>query len=107
MKPGKLESRPSALKLQRIGKRRLATLSGAFSLILSACNLPAKPVVTICVLDFPSGEGICGESGGGVDLKRVPIAELDKSTMFAPREWEKVTNYIHLLEEHVRNGCPR
>lgn len=96
------------------------------SLLFVACgSLPKKPDVTMCVIDYPRNQGICG-SVKGEDIQStsqlsygelvravyqssnvflVPLSEMDKSVCFAPREWEKVQNYIDLLEDHAKNRC--
>lgn len=103
---------------------RLAILSLIFS--LTACQtLPPKPVLTLCVIDYPRLEGICGETSGdkintardltynnivasiylSPTVRRVPLSSMDKSVSAAPPEWEKLQNYVHALEYAVQNRC--
>lgn len=104
----------------------LRTLLISFSLLVSSCGgLPAKPKVIICVIDYPSSEGICGETDGE-DIKkakdiaykrilerlksqrevtRIPLSTMDKNVCFAPKEWEKVQNYVDELVEFAKSGC--
>jgi hypothetical protein len=77
--------------------------------------MPDKPIVEICVIDYPSSEGICTtttkdmaarevalQSLIAMAQRRVPLSQMDKSVCFAPPEWEKVQNYIDRLEEALR-----
>lgn len=95
----------------------LKILPVTFSLLLlSGCNsMPEKPTVELCVIDYPSMEGICVtttkdtqarevalQSLISMAQRRVPLAQMDRSVCFAPVEWEKVQNYIDKLEEALR-----
>lgn len=84
--------------------RRTLLVSSSL-LVLASCNVPEKPVVKICVIDYPRMEAICGESGGDGSVTRVPLSDLDKATSFAPAEWEKVQNYMDELRDYIRNNC--
>ena len=86
--------------------QRLKTLLIASSLLVAACEVPEKPEVTICVVDYPRSEAICDTPGGGFP-RRVPLSDLDKATSFTPPEWEKVQVYIDRLEDYIRNQCKR
>lgn len=108
------------LKNQKSAKTRLRILWASFSLFLVGCNhLPEKPIVTICIIDYPRLEGICAETSKETEAKdlalraiaaaatrRVTLESMDKSVCFAPKEWEKVQNYIDLLEDALvrKNG---
>lgn len=84
----------------------LKPLAVTSSLFLAACvSPPVKPVVDLCQLDVPAQEGVCGPTEGSDPLRRVPVAELDRATCFAPVEWEKVQVYIDLMEKYVREQC--
>lgn len=103
------KSQKSAKKLPRI-------LLASFSLFLVGCNtLPEKPIVTICIIDYPRQEGICAETTNKTEArdlaiqaiaaaatKRIPLESMDKSVCFSPKEWEKVQNYIDILEDALR-----
>jgi len=87
--------------------------------------MPKKPKVIICVIDYPSHEGICNETDGekikridDIDYDnivnkvmsdrandRIPLSSMDKSVCFAPREWEKVQNYIDEMHDYIRREC--
>lgn len=75
---------------------------------LSACIAPKKPTVEICHIDYPEWEGICQFGGEKENLPkpnplfRRQLADLDKATCFAPKEWEKVQNYIDQLEAYIQ-----
>jgi hypothetical protein len=71
---------------------------------------PEKPVVEVCQLDAGQSEGICGLSGGGANtaLQRKPLAEIDKSTMFPPKEWKKYKTYVDELaaySDYLEKHC--
>lgn len=107
---------------------RLKALLISSSVFLLSCGgLPPKPSVTICVINYPAHEGICGVSDGETvkearnisyseivkrlkasgETFNVPLPTMDKSVCFAPKEWEKVQNYIDLLVDYGTNRCGR
>lgn len=53
---------------------RLKIWSITFSFVaLTACaNPPPKPVVTLCQLDVPAGEGVCGQTTGDFPTDPAP-----------------------------------
>lgn len=96
------------------------------SLLLVACGtLPPKPIVTLCVVDYPRSQAICGETGGeavtstrqlsyrtlvqtvkaSATVRRVPLSQLDKSVAFTPVNWEKLKNYLDQLEAAAKERC--
>lgn len=88
---------------------QLATLLSAFE--LTACQTALKkPVITMCIIDYPSREAICGETNQAhlvevLEPRRIPLSELDRATAFAPIEWERAQNYIHFLEDRATHTC--
>lgn len=89
-----------------------------FSLLAVGCNhMPDKPIVELCVIDYPRSEGICVtttkdtaarevalQSLIAMAQRRVALSQMDKSVCFAPAEWEKVQNYIDKLEEALKRS---
>jgi hypothetical protein len=83
---------------------RLKKFCAIFSfLLVSGCVKPEKPVTEVCQLDAPALEGICGVSGGGANtqITRKPLLDLDKSTMFPPKEWKKYKSYVDELSAYA------
>jgi hypothetical protein len=80
-------------------------------LITSGCkSAPIKPVVTVCIIDYPRLEAICGETNRPElieieAVRRIPLSEMDRATAFTPAEWEKIQRYIHRLEDYAEENC--
>lgn len=88
---------------------RLVTLLIIFSL-LGCKAMPVKPVVTVCVIDYPRSEAICGETKNPdllvlEEVRRIPLSMMDRATAFTPSEWEKVQVYVHRLEDYANEAC--
>lgn len=92
----------------------LKMLLVVFSLLLIGCaTAPLKPILEICQIDYPRSECICGMTTNETNLQnkqvitiqRYPLYYCDKATSIRPPEWEKLINYLHLLEQHVSSRC--
>ena len=106
----------------------LKVLLTAFSLTLASCaGAPAKPVVTIGVIDYPANQVIENNTSGkamkqiktiaqathenvvrAVDSagsNRVPLSVYDNAVCFRPLQWEIVQNYLDALRTYVTNHC--
>jgi hypothetical protein len=72
-------------------------------LLLGCVEHPNKPVVTLCQLDVPGWQGLCGKTGqgGNTKAKPVPMQELDKSTCFPKEDWKKVKDYVDSLDAYI------
>jgi len=93
-------------KPQKSVKMRHLILSGIFNLIfvllVSGCTTtiykhfkrPEK--LFTCQMDWPRKQGICGRTDSLEPLKRVPLAELDKSQMFTPKSFERLKTFMDL-----------
>lgn len=96
------------------------------ALNISGCDHgPIRPVIRICIIDYIANEAICGDTKKTNALtmeditdndirellermgpvKRVPLSTLDRATAFAPREWEKLINYVGDLERYAKKHC--
>lgn len=100
---------------------RLMTLLIIGELLVACAGAPQKPQLTICIVDWPRQEAICGETSSHLTTKeiyeakspldilantyRVPLSQMDKGTVLTPLNWEKAQSYIHLLEDYVQNRC--
>lgn len=86
------------MKLQR-------KLFVVFSLLLGGCLRPNKPVVELCVVDYPRVESICGMTGQGANTTtyRYSLDYLDKATALRPSEWKKIKDYIDKVEAYVND----
>lgn len=79
---------------------RLAILLIVFS--LAACRgAPVKPEVELALMDYPRDEAIAGV-GGSTTIRRDPLKDWDKSTMFKPEDWAKVDAYIKQMEAYAK-----
>lgn len=85
--------------------RKLLSIAG-ISLALGGCvDLPKKPTLRMCVIDYPRGEGICGEKEPGKPVStmtRTSLESLDKATALEPFYWEQLQNYIQMLELYAQ-----
>jgi len=94
---------------------------------ISSCKgkVPPRPSITLCVIDYPAGEAICGETDPhGVftfralrgesaiefllaqgPIRRVPLAELDRASAIPPRSWETLMNYLWEVEQAAGKDC--
>lgn len=69
-----------------------------FTLFLTGCVVPKKPVVDLCAVDFPRDEGVCASTQMNTEAYRLPLSEMDRYTCFSPQDWEAIKNYIDNLE---------
>lgn len=96
-----------------------------FFLILGCSGAPKKPLITLCVIDFPAMEAICAETSGeqiervkelnsdevkmfileSKSVRRIPLSAMDKSVVIDPPNWERFTNYLGELEEYAKHKC--
>lgn len=61
-----------------------------------------RPEVEACVMDYPAGEAICGFDKQR-KIFRVPLSQLDHSTLMRPGEWEKLQNYLDIIKEEKKS----
>lgn len=105
--------------------KQLKALLIISSLLVGCAKIPTKPSVTLCVIDFPSNEAICGTTlsqelesvkrmdyanvvmyiKGASDVHRVPLSSMDHAIAFTPPEWEKVKNYMDDLMDYAKKNC--
>jgi len=99
-----LENKMKKLKLPRSATLLLALSS----IVLNSCHsIPVieNPNVTLCVLDYPEGEGVCGRNGNSPPY-RIPLSDLDHAVAFNPSDWKEVQTYIDYLEDLKEdNAC--
>jgi len=99
------------------------SLSVAFSLILVGCgSLPPRPNVALCTMDWPRQQSICYMTGETVndvhdlapevirarlagDGVKIPLAYMDRAIMFAPKDWQTVSDYLKKLREVAERQC--
>lgn len=67
---------------------------------------PEKPVVLMCSINYPQDAAICGNTDSEESVN-LPLRDLDRATAFKPADWEKIQNYVSLMEEYVKNQCQR
>lgn len=100
----------------------LKTFNPLLCLLLSSCaqlagNVPTKPVVDLCILDYVHGYGICNSTGGmqtvadlryrklaaqlNSSINHIPLDQMNKDVCFSPPHWELIQNY---LDEWVSYG---
>jgi hypothetical protein len=101
---------------------RLAVLLVTSSIIIGCGTLPEKPVIEICLIDYPRAEVICGLTDSNSlqnasyeeirtkamqasDVVRKPLIYVDKAVALIPAEWEKIENYRKALERYAREQC--
>lgn len=102
----------------------IASFIALFLVFCGGCvGLPAKPIVTLCVIDYPAGEAICGDTHsvrssdeltyaamremieGSPRVTRVPLSTIDKSICENPSNWEKSRQYVIELETYAKTHC--
>jgi len=86
------------------------------SSLLGCYGLPTKEIITLCVIDYPAGEAICGETNKNFlpstdveeiimwmdNPRREPLITLDKALAMRPVDAEKHMNYVQKLEEYAK-----
>lgn len=95
----------------------------------SGCSKPPpeRPVLPICVIDYPADEAICGvidpgkirtfqdlRGRSGIEFllryslgptKRVPLRVLDHAVALEPVSWKLLMNYLWEVEKAARRDC--
>lgn len=89
-----------------------------FSLV-GCANLPEKPTLELCLIDYPRQEVICGLTNKietaeyqevvdkimAAQVYRQPLSYVDRGVSLRPPEWEKLENYRKALERYAREKC--
>lgn len=103
---------------------RLMILLSVFSLV--ACsNLPKKPSVELCVVDYDRQEASCAMTDGEDVMRlggftyenvayavyssptatRYPLIYLNKAIAFRPDSFATLEKYLHDLERYAKEKC--
>lgn len=120
-------------KAKMSAKKLLKILLSTISAFIFGCATlppwmpppPQKPVLTLCVVDYPANQAICGETSfktinslrefsynnvileilNSPVVRRESLESLDKAVAFRPAEWEKSENYREQTEDYIKNYC--
>lgn len=72
------------------------------SVLISSCatvgNLPERPNIPICIIDYPESQAVCGFDKQQ-KIFRIKLSDLDHGTAFSPGAWEEMQNYLDFVEE--------
>lgn len=74
------------------------------SIFLVGCgDLPSKPQVNLCIIDYQSQQLSCTTTGANPVSARIPIASSDKYTCVSPDDWAAIQNYMNALVQEITN----
>ena len=48
-------------------------------------------------------QAICGKKGSSI--RRIPLADMDKSIIIQPDEWEDIQTYMDIMAEEYKIDC--
>lgn len=71
-------------------------------ILISSCaaieQVPERPKIPICIIDYPASEAICGLDKQR-KIHRISLSDLDRGTAFSPDAWEEMQNYLDFVED--------